>query len=113
MRGAVARRETEGNHAGGRRPTGDGGDEPSVVAAGAWQSMLGDQGDGHRSGDVLAREGAHEVGVCASRDEPRREQIDRERDRIRNELFGGPLSAEPLLPTKPPDNSAGAGTPQA
>ena len=28
------------------------------------------------------------------------EQIDRERDRIRGELFGGPLSAEPLLPAK-------------
>jgi CPA2 family monovalent cation:H+ antiporter-2 len=41
------------------------------------------------------------------------EQIDRERDRIRNELFGGPLSAEPLLPAKPPDDSASADTPQA
>jgi len=29
------------------------------------------------------------------------EQIDRERDRIRAELFGGPLSIEPLLPAKP------------
>jgi monovalent cation:H+ antiporter-2, CPA2 family len=28
------------------------------------------------------------------------EQIDRERDRIRGELFGGPMSAEPLLPPK-------------
>jgi CPA2 family monovalent cation:H+ antiporter-2 len=26
------------------------------------------------------------------------EQIDRERDRIRDDLFGGPLSAEPLFP---------------
>src|SRR3984885_4942730 len=41
------------------------------------------------------------------------EQIDRERDRIRNELFGGPLSAEPLLPAKPPDASANGDAPQA
>ncbi len=41
------------------------------------------------------------------------EQIDRERDRIRTELFGGPLSAEPLLPSKPPGDSANAETPQA
>jgi CPA2 family monovalent cation:H+ antiporter-2 len=34
------------------------------------------------------------------------EQLDRERDRIREELFGGPLSAEPLLPTDPPDEAA-------
>ncbi|MBL8793424.1 MAG: cation:proton antiporter [Planctomycetia bacterium] len=30
------------------------------------------------------------------------EQIDRERERIRTDLFGGPLSAEPLLDTPPP-----------
>ncbi len=41
------------------------------------------------------------------------EQIDRERDRIRNELFGSPLSAEPLLPAKPPDESASGDTPLA
>jgi monovalent cation:H+ antiporter-2, CPA2 family len=34
------------------------------------------------------------------------EQLDRERDRIREELFGGPLSAQPLLPTDPPDEAA-------
>ena len=39
------------------------------------------------------------------------EQIDRERDRIRTELFGGPLSADPLLPTKPPGDSATADPP--
>ncbi len=33
------------------------------------------------------------------------EQIDRERDRIRGELFGGPLSVEPLLPEKPLDDA--------
>ena len=33
------------------------------------------------------------------------EQIDRERDRVRGELFGGPASAEPLLPPKPTDQS--------
>jgi CPA2 family monovalent cation:H+ antiporter-2 len=34
------------------------------------------------------------------------EQLDRERDRIRGELFGGPLSSEPLLPTDPPNGGA-------
>jgi CPA2 family monovalent cation:H+ antiporter-2 len=39
------------------------------------------------------------------------EQVDRERDRIRNELFGGPLSAEPLLPAKPMDANARSDSP--
>jgi CPA2 family monovalent cation:H+ antiporter-2 len=38
------------------------------------------------------------------------EQIDRERDRIRRELFGGPPSVEPLLPPKPPAPSDDAAT---
>jgi CPA2 family monovalent cation:H+ antiporter-2 len=33
------------------------------------------------------------------------EQLDRERDRIRDELFGGPLSTEPLLPPKPANDA--------
>ncbi|HEV8003728.1 MAG TPA: cation:proton antiporter [Planctomycetaceae bacterium] len=36
------------------------------------------------------------------------EQLDRERDRIRQELFGGPLSAERLLPADPPNDAAEA-----
>jgi CPA2 family monovalent cation:H+ antiporter-2 len=34
------------------------------------------------------------------------EQIDRERERIRGELFGGPLSVGPLLPAKPVNDDA-------
>jgi CPA2 family monovalent cation:H+ antiporter-2 len=37
------------------------------------------------------------------------EQLDRERDRIRGELFGGPLSAEPLLPAEVLNGIADAG----
>jgi CPA2 family monovalent cation:H+ antiporter-2 len=37
------------------------------------------------------------------------EQIDREKDRIRTELFGSPLTIEILLP--PPQPSAGDGVP--
>jgi CPA2 family monovalent cation:H+ antiporter-2 len=36
------------------------------------------------------------------------EQLDRERDRIRKELFGGRLSAERLLPADPPNDAAEA-----
>lgn len=43
------------------------------------------------------------------------EQIDRERDRIREELFGGPLSAEPMLnaPTSPTMGATGGLTASA
>jgi hypothetical protein len=37
------------------------------------------------------------------------EQIDRERDRIREELFGSPLAIEVLLP--PPERAPGDGEP--